>query len=423
MSDATTLRAHAPALRDGRSLPPADRAVPQLHGLLDRGAMAAVLERSLRAGGTIDDLEIRRVDYVPGSGARVTYRARVGEARHTAVAAVGSVLCPEAVRADTRRVIARALGRSDSAIARPLTYDVGLGALVQWYPLDLAMPVLARPVPELLRQVARAGIAVDAEAGPVHTLLYRPGQRAVLRAGDVVLKAYGAEAAFRAGVAGFHIARRVDLGTGPQLHGALPDLRLTVQAAIAGEPVPRARALEVAPVAGAMLRVLHDADIPGLEAAPARAVLEDAARGAALVAAVAPDLAGRARHSLARLEEHAPEPGPLVTAHGDFNISQFLDLDGALAILDFDEACLAPAALDIASYASNLVGGRDGDLARARAALDALVGSYGERPANLDWYLAARLLRRAPSPFRLHKRRWPQRVEAIVAAAEEVLGR
>jgi len=423
VSDVTSPRAHAPALRDGRSLPPGDRAVPQLHDLLHRDAMASVLERSLRARSGLEHLEIRRVDYLPGSGARVTYMVRVGEASHIAVAAVGSVLRSESVRADTRRAIAGALGRSDSAITRPLTYDVGLGALVQWYPLDLALPVLARPLPELLRRVARAGIPVGAAAGPGRTLLYRPGQRAVLRARDVVLKAYAAEAAFRAGLAGFSIARLVDLGPGPQLHGALPDLRLTVQATIDGEPVPRARALEVAPVAGAMLRALHDTAIADLEPGSPRAILEDAARGAALAAAVVPDLAGRARNLLARLEEHAPEPAPLVTAHGDFNISQFLDLDGALAILDFDETCLAPAALDLASYTSNLVGGRDGDLARARAALDALVGGYGERPANLDWYLAARLMRRAPSPFRLHKKRWPQRVEGIVAAAEEVLGR
>lgn len=420
----TPLRAHAPASRDGRSLPPRDRAVPQLHGMLDRGAMATVLERSLRAGCAVDDLEIRRVDYLPGSGATVTYRVRVGDESHTAVVAVGSVLCPEAARTDARRAIARALGRSDSPIARPLTYDVGRGALVQWYPLDLAMPVLARPVPELLRHAARAGIPVGAaDAGAVRTLLYRPGQRAVLRAGDVVLKAYAEDASFRAGVAGFHIAGRVGLGRRPQLHGALADLRLTVQAALAGDPVPHARARDVAPVAGAMLRVLHDAAVPGLRPAPRHAVLAGAARGAGLVAAVAPALAPRARHLLARLEEHAPEPGTLVTSHGDFNISQFLDLDGALAILDFDEACLAPAALDVASYASNLVGGRPGDLATARAAVDALLGGYGDRPAHLDWYLAARLLRRAPSPFRLHKRRWPQRMQAILEAAEEVLGR
>ena len=326
------------------------------------------------------------------------------------------------MRADTRRAIAGALGRSESAIARPLTYDVGLGALVQWYPLDLALPVLARPLPELLRQAARAGIPVGAAAGPA--------TRCSTARASVLSCALATSCSRRTPrrprsaprVAGFSIAGLVDLGRRPQLHGALPDLRLTVQAAIDGKPVPVTRALEVAPVAGAMLRVLHDAPISGLEPAPPRAVLEGAARGAALVAAVAPDLAvARATSS------HASRSRARADAAGDrarrLQHQPVPRLDGTLAILDFDETCLAPAALDLASYTSNLVGGRDGDLARARAALDALVGGYGERPANLDWYLAARLLRRAPCPFRLHKKRWPQRVEGIVAAAEEVLGR
>jgi Phosphotransferase enzyme family len=382
-----------------------------------------VLARSLRGGASVEDLRLTFVDYRPGSGATVAYEVTVDGESHTAVANAGSVLRSEAVRADTRRAIARALGRSDSPIARPLTYDVGLGALLQWYPLDLAMPVLARPVPELLRHAARCGIPVDPSAEPARTLLYLPGRRAVMRAGDVVLKAYGEEAAFRAGVAGLRIAGGLNLGRGPQLRGALADVRVTVQAAIAGEPVRRGRARQVAPTAGAMLRVLHDAQLPGLEPTAPRATLEAAARGAALVASVAPQLARRARHLLARLEEHAPEASAMVPSHGDFNISQFLDLDGALAILDFDEACLAPAALDVASYAANLVGGRHGDLRRAHEALDALVAGYGERPDDLEWYLAALLLRRAPNAFRLHKRRWPQRLEAMVAAAEEVLGR
>jgi hypothetical protein len=423
VSDEPRLRAHAPALRDGRTLPPGDRAVPQLHDMLHPDAMAAVLERSLRGGATVDELKPTLIDYRPGSGASVAYKVTVAGESHTAVANAGSVLCSEAVRTDARRAIARALGRSESPIARPLTYDVGLGALVQWYPLDLAMPVLARPLPELLRLVARSGIAIDPEAGPSRTLLYRPGQRAVVRAGDIVLKAYAEDVSFRAGVAGLRIAGGLDIGRGPQLHGALADLRLTVQAALDGDPVPRARADEVAPTAGTMLRVLHEAEVPGLDAAPPRAMLEEAARGAALTARVAPELARRVRNLLARLEEHAPAPSALVTSHGDFNISQFLDLDGALAILDFDEACLAPAALDVASYAANLVSGRDGDLARADAALEALLGGYGERPDDVGWYFAALLLRRAPSPFRLHKKRWPERLQAMVAAAEEVLGR
>ena len=110
-------------------------------------------------------------------------------------------------------------------------------------------------------------------------------------------------------------------------------------------------------------------------------------------------------------------------SHGDFNISQLLDVEGAIAVLDFDEACLAPRALDVTSYAANLVSGRPGDLARADAALASLLDGYGAPPHALHWYLAAALLRRAPSPFRLHKRNWLHRTEAIVAAAEAVLGR
>jgi hypothetical protein len=421
VSGASPLRAHAEALR-GRTLPPRDPGVPQLRDLLRPDAMAPVLARSLRGGCEIADMRVAQVDYRPGAGASVAYDVRAAGAAHVAVATAGHALCPEAARTDARRAIARVLG-ADSPVARPLTYDVGLGAIVQWYPLDLAMPALARPAGELLRVAARAGIAVDPEAGPVETLLYRPGRRAVLRAGDVVLKAYAADAAFRAGVDGLRLAGGLGLAAGPRLRGALPELRLTLQAALDGAPVPRLRARAVAPVAGAMLRLLHDAAVPGLRLAPPRAELHAAAAAAELAAAVEPALAARARAVLARLEEHAPDPGAVVPSHGDFNVSQFLDLGGALAVLDFDEACLASPALDVASYAANLVSGRTGDLAQADAALDALLDGYGDRPADLEWHYAAALMRRAPSPFRLCKRRWPERMETIVAAAEEVLGR
>ena len=393
MRRAVPFRAHAPASRDGRSLPPADHAVPQLHDLLHRGAMASVLDRSLRSGAEVEDLRVTLVDYQPGSGATVAYDVAIAGARHVAVATAGHALCPEAARTDARRAIARALGRH-SPVARPLTYDVGLGALVQWYPLDLAMPVLARPVPELLRLVARAGIAVGSDGATTSTLVYRPGQRAVIRTGDVVLKAYAEDAAFRAGVSGLRIAAGLGLGAGPRLHGALPELRLTVQSALDGIPVSRARARAVAPIAGAMLGLLHDAEVPGLPVAASGRTLASAARAGRFTAAVAPGLARRT-----------------------------LDLQGAIAVLDFDEACLAPRALDVTSYAANLVSGRPGDLARADAALTSLLAGYGAPPHALHWYLAVALLRRAPSPFRLHKRNWLHRTEAIVAAAEAVLGR
>jgi len=417
----TPPQARSPRARDKRacSLQPPDRAVPQLPRLLQCERMAAAFQRCLSAGSSIEDVRVALVDYRPGSGCSVAYDVVVRGRRQVAVATTGDALRAQAARTDARRAIARALGR-DATVARPLTYDVGLGALLHWYPLDLAMPVLARPVPELLRHVARSGIPVD-PAAAARPLLYRPGQRAVIRAGDVVFKAYAEHTSFRAGLSGLRIATGLGLGPGPL--GALADVRLIARAALDGEPVPRTGAGEMAPVAGAMLRVLHDADLPRLEPMRPRAMLEAAARGAALTASVAPAVARRARHLVARLEEHVPEHGTMVASHGDFNVGALLDLGGALAILDFDEACLAPAGFDVASYAAGVVSGRPGDLERADAALDALLAGYGERPADVDWYLAALLLCRSPRPFRRQERRWSERLEAMVAAAEEVLGR
>jgi len=422
VSGAAPLRAPAPALRDGRPLPPADPAVPGLPSLLDGEAMAGVLGRSLRAGARVDDVRVSTVDYRPGSGATIAYDVTVDGRRQVAVAAAGPGGSPEAARTPARLAIARALG-AETSVARPLAYDAGLGALLHWYPLDLAMPVLAKPRAELLRLVSRAGIDAERTAGPSQTLLYRPGQRAVLRLGGVVLKAYADDGAFRAGVDGLRIAGGLGLPRGPRLHAAYADLRLTLQPALDGAPVPRVRARDVAPVAGAMLRVLHDADVLGLAVSTPEALLAEARASGALVAAVAPELACRTYDLLALLEEYAPDAGELelVPSHGDFNVSQFLEVDGALAVLDFDEACLAPAALDAASYAANLVGGRTGDLERARHALDALLSGYRAHPAHVDWYLSALLLRRARNPFRLHKRRWPTRIANMLAAAEEVL--
>ncbi|MEY2533021.1 MAG: hypothetical protein QOF29_931, partial [bacterium] len=264
-----------------------------------------------------------------------------------------------------------------------------------------------------------AGIAVEPAIAQPETLLYRPGQRAVLRFGDLVLKAYADDDGFRAGVAGLRQAER--LGAGPRLELALSDLRLTVQPAIDGVPVLRERAAAFAAAAGAMLRTLHEADVPDLEPVSPQRLLNTVAAAGTLVATVAPELAPQVRRLVRRLAAATPHGLAVAPAHGDYNLSQFLDVDGALAVLDFDEACLAPPALDVAAYAANLVSGRPGDLDAAEPALEALLDGYGARPEGVRWYLAASIARRAPTPFRRHKRRWPERMASILDAAEAVL--
>jgi Ser/Thr protein kinase RdoA (MazF antagonist) len=191
---------------------------------------------------------------------------------------------------------------------------------------------------------------------------------------------------------------------------------------VSGEPVGRGRAPAVAARAGALLRELHALENPGLEVSAPVAQLDAARRSAAVVGAVAPRLARRVRRLVTRLELAAPPAVPrLVVAHGAFVAGPLLEAAGALVALDFDRACLAAPALDVATFAAGVASGRDDDLASVRAVLEATAEGYGTRPLHLEWHLAVALLLGAASPFRLQQEDWPQRTAAIVQAAEATL--
>ena len=65
--------------------------------------------------------------------------------------------------------------------------------------------------------------------------------------------------------------------------------------------------------------------------------------------------------------------------------------------------------------------GPGGGARHALSVLDGLLDGYGGRPAGLRWHLSAALLRTAERPFRAQEEDWPARVEAGLAAAEDVL--
>jgi Ser/Thr protein kinase RdoA (MazF antagonist) len=174
--------------------------------------------------------------------------------------------------------------------------------------------------------------------------------------------------------------------------------------------------------AGALLARLHASAPNGLPPFPPAAQLEAAAASARLVATIAPSLRPRLDRLLASLAASAPTDAPLVPSHGDFNARQLLVWSRGLAVTDFDEFCLAPAALDPATYAAYFVRGGAGDLDAALAALDDLMLGYGGRPPHLFWYLATMILRRAARPFRYFEPDWRLRVGQMVAAAEAAVG-
>ena len=101
-------------------------------------------------------------------------------------------------------------------------------------------------------------------------------------------------------------------------------------------------------------------------------------------------------------------------------MSQLLETDSGLAVIDFDGACLAPAARDLASYVASVADGPD-RLAHAGATMATLCGGYGSRPGGVAWYLSTLLLRRARAPFAAFHARWPEEMEQRLETAERAL--
>ena len=199
----------------------------------------------------------------------------------------------------------------------------------------------------------------------------------------------------------------------------LPELRATVQAAVDGA-TPQ-DAASVAAAAGALARRLQESPMEGLTPAPPGRELAAAERKAGVVRAVLPELGPRLDSLLARLRESAPPAAELVPAHGDFHVDQLLEREGELLVVDFDDLRLADPAVDLATYAADVVRGRPGDGEAVAAVAAPLLDGYGERPAHFEWHVAAAILGRAAHPFQRQVPGWPERVAGTIGAAEEAL--
>ena len=394
---------------------PLDAALPRLGTLLDPDAMAPVLERSLGRAAKLGRPRVARVAYKPGVRAVVHYEVAVdGRDEHAvAFSQTGRDLAARARRPALLRAAQRVNGRSPAAI--PLDYDAEADALVTWLPFDPRLPALVEPPGRL---AARLGLpASDVTVVPES---YQPGSRIVLRLGDSILKAYGGERAYERGVAGLRLAASWPLST-PCAGRCLRDLRVTSQSSVKGEcPTPA----EAATAAGLLVRRLQ-----GSSPTPARLATPDyllalASEKAAIAAQALPGLAPRLRRTVAVLRRTAPAVTELVPAHGDFDADQLLDPgQGEPVVLDFDDACLAAPALDLATYLADVVRGEADDVARLEAVRELLLTGYGSEPNALDWHVAAVVVARTLHAFRRGRDDWAERAEGMGATAEEVLGR
>jgi energy-coupling factor transporter ATP-binding protein EcfA2 len=402
-----------------RVAPPLDSALPQMSTLLDPAAMALVLQRQLGTDAALSRVVIRYLRYKPRKSLVVHYDVTVGDGLFDAVATIASRRNLEswAREPEYRRLAELVDGRSPAL--RPLNFEPELHALIQWLPLDISMPALAQHPLQLRTTLQRAGVSIASDGDWVKLLAYKPGRRAVLRLDDHVIKIYAGDVEFAGAIAGLEGSSRLTRLRIPQREAVLPDLHLTCQALLPGQPP--ARGADPARAAGAVLALLHRERVPGLRLFTHSDQLRAARGSAGSVTAVVPELEPRLRGLLRTLELTIPEQSSLVPAHGDYHSNQLLEIDGEFAVIDFDEMCSASSALDLSSYVAHHVNGGMGDLTAASVALEGLVAGYGLRPHALAWYLSTSILRRSPFPFRLMEPNWALRIERMVAAAEEAL--
>jgi ABC-type multidrug transport system fused ATPase/permease subunit len=403
-----------PAWRAERAPVPADRGLPQMAQVLDTDVMAEVLARSLGEDADPPHVRVRDLRYRPETDLLVHYDVGIEGSRHRATATISrGDLERRARRSENQALADMVQGRSPAE--HPLSFEPGLGALVQWLPLDLSLWALALPPAQRDRRLRNAGVPTPGRAAEPLLLGYRPHSRAVVRLNGHVLRYYASHASFGAALAGLEAAERASVRA-PGFAGSVPELLVTVQSHASGPGLDSPAAVAVD--AGAALARLHAGGPSRVRDFPPAEQLRAAAASATLVARVVPSLRTRLGALLGRLEATAPVGLGHVPAHGEFDVRRLLDGGDGLLITDFDAMCSAPAALDVASYVTHLVRGGAKDLHAALAALDLVLQGYGERPAGLSWYLATTILHRSPEPFRHQDEHWPKRVEEMVTAAE-----
>jgi thiamine kinase-like enzyme len=365
-----------------RRVLPVDPRLPELAALTDPDRGVQVLQRS--SPRPLESARVRYLEHDPGHSFLLHLEVTSG------------------------------LDRQDVVVTRGRDTQVG-ELRVDWFPVDLGLPLLADP--------ARLAALLHVNPACASTLLaWTPQRRAVLRVGGVVVKLYATVA--EATASRDHLATVSSLLPSARLVRAEVAAGAVAQTALEGEPLTRDEALTEANAAARVARRLHAAKAAGLKEHTPEAMLEVCGPVTRLTVFAQPELADRVQALVGRLQDSAPAPEELVLSHGDFTWGQLLrTTEGQLAVLDTDNLCLAPAAFDLASYAANVVSGRDEDLALALRILDELVDSYGFVPHDLQWWLSASLLRRLDRALRRLKSSWPQRTQAILAAAEQTAPR
>ena len=228
-----------------------------------------------------------------------------------------------------------------------------------------------------------------------------------------MLKAYGAPRAFDAALTGLRTpTARCRTAA---FAAALPELRLTAQRRVAGTPPASAADVAAGPAARSRRSSAPRSTTcrrrrreRQLDAARARPRDRGRAAGAAAAGRGALRRLGRALPPAA-----APVPGARRLPRRPAAARRRRDRGHRLR-----PDVPAPPALDLATYAADVVRGRAGDLEAVERVLEPLLAGYGEPAGGARLAPGGRDPRARRPPVPAPGARWPERVDAMVAAAE-----
>lgn len=416
-----------------------DAALPGLAVLLDPDRFASALATSLRDAGsdaTVGDATLAYLLYKPETSCLAGYRVDVdGVAARVHAKAHASRDAEKYAKARDR------LGRHDGDLGMPGVAWDDLLVAVRGFPNDIVLrrlPKVATTRDERRRFLARLAPGLPSLwAAELTVLRYKPERRFVGRL-DVadrpraLLKLYGpgdfprARAGLRSVPDVGGIATSRSLGASRSSGALLTTWHEGLPLNDLGDDADTLRA--AARAAGTALRELHRRPQKALTGTSperhARAVAVAAEAVAFLVPSLAPRVRRLAEDVAARI---TPPANGLVALHGDFSSDQVVVApDGGVTVIDFDEASLGAAGVDLGTFLAQatcdrLLGRHPRE--RTEAVAGAVVEGYGSVPHDLGAFVAAGLLRLAPHVFRERHDAWPERTATLVAAAERAAAR
>lgn len=425
---------------------PASADDPGLQCALQPELVAGLVQQHLTEGATLLALEPDYLRWKERDGSLVGYRAIVRHAggEHATYVTVRTATA-ERLEAEAGRLLHRA-DESHGGL-RAFAFLPQANLLLLGFPIDRMMHDLRRVVrASKVRNLVAAtcpefvpeGRRFSKSRSRCELVRYKPERRAVLRwhtgfvdasghstgTGSLWIRSHADEQATRTQAA--TVAADAAGVICPKTLGVLHE-RLLLERHVDGATwspfAGQSSAAIVDRVAAALAR-LHDGPTPRqLQTHHALAELDLALRAAEDIARLDPELGRVARELADQLSRFVPPAAAVRLSHGDLHPGQVLVSGEQVAFCDFDRACLAPPAHDLASMIAHCV---ELDADQTPALSTALLFAYGRhRQAPLDlelrWWTSCILLRNATRSFRRLSPNWPRATQHLLLQAARTL--